>query len=309
MGKKLRDTSMRLKAVRSRRLRDGRWVVVAEGSEPIVTTETVAHDLGGEECLEASLIEAQLTEALVEAGFVSEDADISCIAPPKAPRSVTWRAARGSLWVVSGLLVAIAAWFLVRDGLPTGLGVASAGPSPALALTAAIGVAIVTSVPHELAHVVFGRTTHRRFGSVRLDTKRAAATTSLTHVWAWPLSARLAALCAGLVVDLGFLVMFLVVRASTDAWIATVGIAVLVMRIVWQLRFHRNCDGRHAAKMLFDNPVIEDEVRREFAERRWTGPSWVPLVWKSLMALGVLAEVSLFLVWVAPAILRLVGLL
>lgn len=74
---------------------------------------------------------------------------------------------------------------------------------------------------------------------------------------------------------------------------------VMVMRIVWQLRFHRNCDGRHIAKMLIDNPTIDTDTRQALTARTWTSAPPSSWFWSAIVAVGVLAELALFAAWLA----------
>ena len=302
------EVTVQLKPVQIRELRDGMWVAVAEDSEPLVVTEAVAKALRDPGGIEVDSTLGPLAETLSDAGFTDGSADVS-LRPPSAPVSAGWRAARASLWALGAALSTTSAALLLQGGVPTGADAISAGPHPLLAATVAVGVAIVTAVPHELAHVVFGRAFGRRRGSVRVRVRRASATTNLTHVWAWPASPRLAAVSAGIVVDLAFLTVALVLRGTTGAWVATVAVTVMVMRIVWQLRFHRNCDGRHIAKMLIDNPTINTDTRRALTARLWASAPRSAWLWSAVVAVGVLAELALFAVWFAPAVLRLLGVL
>lgn len=213
------------------------------------------------------------------------------------------------LWVLGAVLFLASALLLMYGGVPTGADAISAGPHALLAVAVAVGIAIVTSVPHEFAHVIFGRTFGRRHGSIQVRVRWAYATTNLTHVWAWSASPRLAAVSAGVVVDLAFLTLALILRATTGAWVATVAVTVMVMRIVWQLRFHRNSDGRHIVKMLFDSPTIDADTKQALTTRLWTSAPSSAWLWLATIAAGVLAELALFAVWIAPAALRLLGVL
>ena len=300
------EITVHLKPVRIRELRDGMWVAVAEDSQSLVVDEAIAKALCDPGDIEASSALDPLTETLSDAGFTDSSADGS-LRPPSAPVGASWRAARAVLWVVGAALLTASAMLLLHDGVPTGADAISVGPHPLLTITVTIGIAIVTAVPHELAHVVFGRTFGRRRGSVRVKVRRASATTNLTHVWAWSVSPRLAAVTAGIVVDLAFLTFALVLRATTGAWVTTIAVTVMVMRIVWQLRFHRNCDGHHIMKMLLDNPNID--TKRALTARLWTSAPRSAWSWLVVAAAGVLAEIALFAVWLAPAALRLLGLL
>ncbi|HZK06238.1 MAG TPA: hypothetical protein VFC82_10420 [Actinomycetaceae bacterium] len=297
-----------LKPVRVRELRDGMWVAVAEDSEPLVVNEAIAKALCDPDAIEASSTLGPLTETLSDAGFTDSSAD-GLLRPPSAPVGAGGRAARAVLWALGAAFFTASAALLLLGGVPTGADAISVGPHSLLTITVAVGIAIITAVPHELAHVMFGRTFGRRRGSVRVKVRRASATTNLTHVWAWSSSPRLAAVSAGIVVDLAFLTLVLVLRTTTGAWVATVAATVMVMRIVWQLRFHRNCDGRHIAKMLIDNPTIDTDTKRALTARLWTSAPRSAWLWLAVVAACVLAELALFAVWLAPAALRLLGVL
>lgn len=298
------DRLVPLKPVRGRKLRDGMWVVVADGSEPLVVSEPVARALVEQGYSPSSL--APIVETLAEAGFVSDMSE-EIPQPPAAPMSVGWTFARAMLWVAGAGFCVSTALLLLRDGIPTGADIISVGSHPLQAIAMALAIAIFTAIPHELAHVCFGGRLARSGDSVRVRALQAVATTSLTHVWAWPLSPRLSAVAAGIVVDFGFLTTALAWRALTGSWIAAVAVAVMVVRIVWQFRFHRNCDGRHIAKMLLDAPMIDTEARKLLSTTLWTSAPRTAWLWLTLVIVGALAELALLAIWLVPAVLRLLG--
>lgn len=299
---------MRQKPVQVRQLRGGMWVVVAQDSEPLVTDRAIAAALRDPRGAEHASLLGTLTETLTAAGFMDVSGATSAT-PPAAPAGAGWRIARALLWAIGAVLFSASAVLLLEGGLPSGADAISASEHPVTVLAVAVGIAIATAAPHELAHVIFGRTLRRRRGSVRVRAGRASATTNLTHAWAWPSSPRLAAVSAGIVVDLVFLTAALAWRATTGSWGATVAVAVMAARVVWQLRFHRNCDGRHIAKMLIDSPTVDADTKRVLSTRRWMSAPRSTWLWLALASAGVLAELSLFAIWVVPAALRLAGLL
>lgn len=295
------EDPIHLNPVRSRQLRGGDWVVVAEGSAPLVVSEDVAAALvSGTQSLMSPAADS-LAPILHEAGFLTSSPPARAPSPPSPPSTHAWKVALAALWATGLTAALIAISMLFTQGIPTGADVMASGHHPAVVAIVAIAIAVATAVPHEIAHVIFGRTFSRPRSAVRLDPRRAVATTRLTHIWVWPLSPRLAAVSAGLVVDLSLLGAALVWRETTGAWVAEVGVAVLVMRIVWQLRVHRNCDGRHIAKMLIDDPTVEAGRRGAATPVNW--------MWRGLVALGVIAETSLVVVWIGPAVLRVAGIL
>lgn len=302
-----KGNAMRLKPVRARKLRNGAWVTVAEGSDPLVVPADIARRLTDPANPGTSF--SDLHDILSDAGFLSDPAGAPISPPPSAPQTPGWKVARICLWAVGVLLATIATTLLIGGGVPTGADLVSAGPNAVLTVIVALAIAAITAVPHELAHVVFGRASSSSRGSVQVNVRRAFATTELTHVWTWPLPARLAAVSAGLVVDFAFLVAALTVRTATGWWVATVAVAVLVMRIVWQARFHRTSDGRHIAKMLLDNPLIKQDARSAWVNRRTDNTPTSVRLWAGLIAVGFAAEATLLLVWFVPAVLVLIGML
>jgi membrane protein len=297
---------MLLKPVRTRRLRDGAWVVVAEESEPLVVSEAVAKVLQGQNEASDSCVLSPLVDTLLDAGFTKENSTEIAKRPPGAPLSIGWKTARVALWMSGAVFFVSSVTLFLHNGIPTGVDVISPDSHPLLTVVTALGIALATAVPHEFAHIVFGNVLgHRRV--VRVRVHRALATTSLTHVWAWPLSQRLAAVAAGIIVDLAFLALALGLRTFTGSWIATTAVSVMVIRILWQFRFHRNCDGRHIAKMLLDDPLISLEIKQIATSRLRSAPH---AAWGlALVAVGALAELTLLTVWFIPAVLRLVGML
>lgn len=296
-----------LKPVQMRRLRKGSWVAVADGAEPLVMDEDTAMLLSRPKRAEnREPLPSELVGALSDAGFLATDADPGST-PTPPPTSRLWSALRVGLWTWFLVSSGVAAALLVLDGFPTGVDLLPEEVPAVFAVGFALTAAMVTAVPHELAHVLFGRTFQRPRGGVRVRARRAFATTTLTHTWCWPLSARLAAVCAGLGVDLLLLVAALAHRTLTGHWAATVLVAILVIRIVWQLRFHRNCDGRHVLTMFVDDPLLDSDTRRLLRSGGWGDMDLRHRVWSVALAVGVIAEVALVVVWPVPMFLIMVG--
>ncbi len=301
-----RKRTMALKPVRARRLRENMWVVVADGSEPLVVGESIAHALQSQDNF--SFTPESLASTLSDAGFMF-DGSTEVLPPPAPPLSMGWKLSRAALWTIGAILCIDTIALLARDGVPTGSDIVSAGPHPLLVIGIALAMAIATAIPHELAHVGFGRRIGNTRKAVQVHLLQAAATTDLTHVWTWPLSPRLSAVAAGVVVDLAFLTMALTWHSSSDSWVATIAVGVMIIRILWQFRFHRNCDGRHFAKMLVDLPTIDDDSREILKVRSWKSMPRMAWLWLLLLTVGVLVEIALLIVWLIPAVLRLFGLL
>jgi hypothetical protein len=302
------DIAMSLKPVRARRLRDGMWVVVAKESEPLVVSETVAKTLQEREEVEALSVLNPLIDTLSDAGFMSSSTEAE-ERPSGAPVSFGWKTARTVLWMIGATFFLVSIVLLLHGGMPTGADIISAGSHPLLAIAVATGIAIVTAVPHELGHAMFGNVLGYRHNFIRIQARQATATTNLTHVWTWPLSPRLAAVTAGLIIDLGFLTLALLLRIITASWIATIAVSVIVLRILWQFRFHRNCDGRHIAKMLLDDPLIDVKTKEKFTTRSRISIPHAAYWWLILIFIGILVELALLAVWFAPAVLKMLGAL
>jgi len=282
-----------LKPVRTRRLRTGSWVVVAEGSEPLVVDEATARALeSSSSSAAARLLGAE--ETLAAAGFTTNAPGGSPV--PEAPRSAGWRIARAMVWAVGGTLLPAAGVLLVTGGVPLGHQVVPDGAPPLAAVGLAAAVALTTAVPHELGHLAFGR---RGIDALRVRARGASATTNLTHIWAWSDSPRLTAVLVGPVIDLALLTGVLLARHLGAGWPAEVAASVLLARLVWQFRFHRTCDGRHLAKLWLDDPLVGSGTAGTSGDR----------IWRVLLGAGALAEVGLVALWLFPALARLLGLL
>lgn len=297
-----------VKRVRTRRLRDGSYVAVAHGAAPLVVDERTALALERSSADQYQLIDVSLQAFLDESDFTSNEGDEGD-APPASPSSRTSRVVSVSLGVAALLLAITGCALFFHLGLPSYRSLVPSNVNPAGAVVTALVVAIATAIPHELAHVVFGRTRRFRQRGLSFQILKGTATTNLTHVWAWTTPHRMAATGAGLVVDLAFLTFFMAATVFSTHWSLEVASAVMVLRILWQLRIHRNCDGRHMLKMLLDDPLLTSNVAASGARSWKSGRPIRHRIWALATICGITIEAAIILVWIGPALLLVAGIL
>lgn len=280
-----------LKQVSSRPLRGGEWVVVAPRAEPLVLNAATKDALESYPATGDEL-PAEFTNALAEAGYVTGvESDTHGEMVPYPPS----KSLRFFVWFVGLLALAASLWLLSQTGIPWGSAFIQEQPIM-LVGAVSIAIALLSAVPHELAHIWLGRA---NLSGVRLA--QAVATTDLSHTWVWPAGARFLAVCGGFIVDLILFSTFLAIYLWLELWWAWVGSATLLMRILWQFRFHRNCDGRILATFAFDQPAIAELVREKELDKR------LATVWISLVVLGFAVDLLLVLGWLGPPVVELLG--
>jgi hypothetical protein len=294
---------LQVKPINSRQLRSGAWVIVAYDAAPLVLSGEMHAMLSRRHLQDLETESPLLWGALHDAGYLTSQPGFAGKVPV-APMSKTWRTARFILWAAGIVLVPWILWLSIKIGIPHGADVISAGPHPIGVLMVAVSVAIGTAIPHELAHMFFGRS---RRGQGALSLGQAVATTELSHVWAWPVSPRFAAVAAGLVVDALFLVVFLTAWHIGGSQWPMIAATIVFVRMVWQLRVHRNCDGRHLLKLLLDDPAVEVEAGSASRGHGSSSASRGANIWRICSAIGVLVELLMAFYWLIPALLRLIG--
>ncbi len=283
-----------LKPVFSRKLKNGNCVLVATDSEPLVVDETFADSL----IQNSDIIEKcdeEIITAFKDSGFfASENTDVISI--PEEPNNLKWKILRNGLIVVGILAIITILITIPFIGIPTGNQIVSNDLSLLETSIFIIGFSLFTTVIHEIMHMIYARTLNKKSGGLNLTLKNAIATVSMTHIWVWSLIGRISAVSAGIVSDLLFLALLSVGRLFYNNLLMVVASAILWLKIIWQFRFHKNCDGSLMAIMLLDNPMLNvknssSDIFSCKNERH---------IWYILKAVGILIDIVIFMFWLVP---------
>ncbi|WP_140424644.1 hypothetical protein [Corynebacterium bovis] len=293
---------MNLKPVSARKLRSGSWVVVADGSAPLVMTEELKDEMihGEIDSCELSL------DLLRESGFIADSAT-TCPSIPTADDIPLGTISTPALWTIGRLSVlTLTKHFITLRRKPLS-GPGKAPASVVRVLLSAVASGVLGSIPHEASHIYFGAAWRSGKNPLHVSVLKGTATTSLTHVWTWGVRERLTAVSSGIIIDLASLAALELLNKRKPSSLLSVASSMTAARLSLQLRFHRNCDGRHIAMLLIDNPDIAAECR-DFAKTKSlaSAPREVKL-WFTLEAIGRLIEVSSIFYWIVRPALRMIN--
>lgn len=277
-----------LKPIKGRRLKSGDWIVIAKEAEPLVVNEELAKSLIYNNALED--YGSEIVNILQENSFYTNATDKS-ESLPEEKNNIRWNVKRMILFIIGGLSILTAFTLTLLKGVPNGSIIINSSLSLPTNLILLIAFSLITTVIHELMHIVFARSYRIKTGGLRLHVLQAKATVSMTHIWVWSFSSSLAALSAGLIFDFFLLAYLLILDYFITGWIVTAAISVLWLRIIWQFRFHKNCDGHFIALALFDNPMLGIDGN---------GSGKEIIIWRMLKIIGYIVNLVIIVYWIIP---------
>ena len=173
--------------------------------------------------------------------------------------------------------------------------------SDVISIQLAIAFAATTTMIHELFHIIYSRNWKNLSRSFHISLKKSVVTVSMTYIWVWSLLARVCAVLAGIILDVILLAVFSISRLLFDNWIVLSAISILWVRVLWQLRFHKNCDGRLFAMLLLDTPLIDD--MEEYADNAVYKKT--VFIWKILNYVGKIVNLAIVVFWIIPIIVNI----
>lgn len=277
-----------LKPIKGRRLKSGDWIVVAKESDALIVNEELAKSLIHNNSLDCYDIET--VHLLQENGFYIDEND-KIESFPDEKNNIRWNIKRMTLFILGGLSILISLVLSLFKGIPSGsVLINSRIPLPAN-LIYLIAFSLITTLIHELMHIIFSRSYFLRTGGLRLNFVQAKATVSMTHIWVWSFLSRLAALSAGLAFDSFLLATLLILDYFVIDWKVSAAISILWLRIIWQFRFHKNCDGYFIASALFDNPILGIDSTESSKEIK---------ISRVLKIIGYAVNLLIIVYWVIP---------
>lgn len=288
-----------MKLLFSRKLKNGNWIVLAAGSEPLVIDEELADNLLQGADIEKK-IDKETLEILKESGFYA-DTGKNDILIPEEKKNLKWKILRCGLLTVGALASLIVLIVAIFIGVPLGNQIISNEVSLGVSVVYAVIFAGGTTVFHELMHIVFARTWNGYFKGLHLNMRNATAVVSMTHIWVWSLLGRVCAISAGVIIDLVLLACLSVVKLFYENWIIISGISILWLRILWQFRFHKNCDGRLLIMTILDNPLAD------INEKNLDNTVYHKEIhiWKRLKIIGIIVDVVILVLWILPFVFKI----
>lgn len=240
-------------------------------------------------------LDKEIIDELVVSGFFTDNENYKS-AIPNDNNSFIWSGARNLLFVIGFLSVVIVLLLLITQDFPLKYGLKNDSIDLWENILYIVIFAIFTATIHEFMHMVFANNLNKGISSIKLSLKKASATVSMTHIWVWSFKNRIAAISAGVIADVFELAILMIAYCFVEHWMITIAISILGLRIMWQFRFHKNCDGKIIAMMILDNPFIEEDYKRE----RTNLTAQEIKIWRYLRTIGYIVEFCILFFWILP---------
>lgn len=281
-----------LKPIFSRKLNNGEWLILADETAPLIVEEELAKSL-----VKGSIslhdYDVEVLNALKENNFYTTSTDQQNL-PLEEKNNLKWRTFRYILFCIGITSILLTTILTFYNGIPNGDVLTSNSVPLILTIVYALVFSIITTILHELMHIIFSRSYKLKAGGLRFQFIKSTVTVSMTHIWVWSFFSRLAALSAGLIFDFFLLASLSIINHLITNWMITIAISILWLRIIWQFRFHKNCDGQLIILSVFDNPMlIVPEENKSKKEIR---------LWISLKMIGYIVELFIIIYWLIPLI-------
>ncbi|WP_279403869.1 hypothetical protein [Secundilactobacillus kimchicus] len=233
---------------------------------------------------------------LKDMGFL-KDSDEPVPRPIVESKSTGWIIARTTFLIIGIISALYVGYTTLIRGIPTGNLLIAEHIGLLENIIFIVLFSIVTTIAHELMHLLFGQLTPSKAG-LHISAKTAVAKVSLSHVWVWSRLGRTAAVSAGVVLDLVELAVLSGLWLYSDAWFLPVACAILWVRILWQLRIHKRTDGQLVIAMISDNPSMLADLRNKRTAE-------ITLI----NILGRMMSILIIVGWLLPLIMRIYRLI
>lgn len=289
-----------LKKISFRKLKSNQYIIVAQDSAPMVVEECVLKSfLKGD----FSLLEnTDIHKVFKQNGFlIPKGNEIMDLGPIVEDDTYFGRVIRGILFLLGILSAGIVIVLFYYTGIPTGNVIFPYDVPMWKSFFLIFMFYIPTALLHEFMHMLFGKTFSRKKGNLGINLKKNIVFVSLNHIWTWSLGARIAALAAGIILDVFLLMILLYLQVLINHWVFMSAASLLLYRIIWQFQFYKNCDGRLLAMNILDNPFIHIDVRNKKIEN-----SREIIIWKKLINVGYCVKGILILFWGAPVVISVI---
>lgn len=278
---------------KSRKLKSGEYVIVAEDATPLIVSPLFLEELSKSNfCIDN--LEKEVIDILLESGYITKNIeDVSII--PDENFSLFWKIGRIS-WLTLGILSMIFNLYSisVHHVFVSGQSLIQLNRTEWEMFIYTVITAISTTTVHEIFHLIFSRNIQRFKEKTRLYLFKATATVTMSHIWVWSAFPRFMAVSSGIIADSVFLSTAIIVQQFFPSWIFSVVFAVLWLRILWQFRFYTNCDGSILVQCFFDNPSFDKVLPTDSLK--------IKLSRISLKFFGYIVLVVILYIWIYPFI-------
>ncbi len=280
---------IQLNLVGSRKLKCGNWILITSENKPIVVNEKVKSELVSGK-MDIQNYDDNFLDVLKENGFIRETENLQY--PLVEKQSHHWVVWRKLLLISGGISFFMVLMISFLHGVPTGNHLIEKQVGIVKNISFIIIFSIITTLTHELMHVIFGQNWNLR--ELIISVKRSVVKVPLSQIWIWSLLGRISTVSAGVILDECLLAVLMLSQYFYKNWMLSVSCSVLMLRILWQLRFHRRCDGQLFFSMLLDDPFLNEEITQK--ENK---PSYVIL----FNIVGRIVSAVILLGWIIPAII------
>lgn len=245
---------VRLTQTLKRRLRNGDWVYVSGAGQLVVLSNETVEKLNS-----IDLLEERTVEELIGSGILTKDIETNVKKKSlrKEPDGGIFKAACLIMTVFGSLALILSLVFMALYGFPFVSAAEAMLNNPIKFMVIAVGTSIVSTMMHELMHIVFSTNVLR----IDFNIKKSVATVPLTHVWTWSLLGRVSAITSGLSLDAVILLLTFYIPHENGELFSIIS-AVMLTRILWQFRITQSTDINILFRFLFDNPFLFEDLNR-----------------------------------------------
>lgn len=276
-----------IKPLSTRKTRDGEWIIIANDSELIIVDECIAKTIFDAQN-NSKLDDVELISILEDNKFLTEFPDYN-LKLPEENKSFFWNILRTILFLI-GIVSFIFVFVFFLNNSQTFFNI-NFHNKIFNNIIFIIFFLLSTTFFHEMMHILFSQNWLLKNRSIKLSLHKSISTVNMTYIWTWSLFGRLSALAAGIILDTSTLAILLLLKNHSDFQGLDIAIYILFLRILWQFRFHKNCDGKLIAMMLIDDPMIDLETRFKLKNKKTKN-----IVWLLFKSIGYFVEIILFLI-------------
>lgn len=235
-----------------RKLKNGDWVYISEGNQLLILSDEVVRKLDSPKLIdEESLKELVENKVLVEESCQSTNE----VLLSEEPKSGLFKISSFFITICGITAFIISVIILFTKGFPFESAVSILFTNPLIFFLIAIPTSIITTVLHELMHIIFSRSSKK----INLSITTAVATVNMTHVWAWSKSGRITAILSGISLDSIFLLTFLV-RTDDSIGLVSIATSILITRLLWQFTITKKTDINILVSFTTDNPFFFEDA-------------------------------------------------
>lgn len=289
-----------LKDISYREMNNGDYILYADRSELLVVNRELALDVIGINKIN-TIKNKKIFEVLKNNGFLIDKSKKNNVLP-KEPRSNIFRMIQFFLIILFAFGILLIVSYGSQKLIWNSFEIVSFDRKIFKLILIAILFSIGTTILHEFMHVIFSNNINNIKRIFNISLRKSIAYVSLTHVWTWSTFSRLVAVSAGVMIDTVILAILLVTGTILNSDIEMVLISTMLLRIIWQFRFHRKSDGRYFLMMLLDNPLIDIDYKTN----RSVLIKKDVLAWSAAYVVGKTIDLYLLCFWILPIVYKII---